>query len=146
MIKIQYGLTGNFYITVDTQSELYSILDYIGKSRRSIYFNNKYNKYCVRIKAKHHKQKIKTVKEMSLNIYNKQDLIEKLLEEHEKGYSNFYSLVEISKALYGKEFTDAIWKHLNTNIEYTETSESVTMIESAIHPYIVKRLDEKRNK
>lgn len=78
-----------------------------------------------------------------INLYNKEEFINKLLEEHEKGYSNFYSVIEIGKATHGKEFNNAIWKYLNTNIEFSESTESISMIESALHPYIVKKLNEK---
>jgi len=80
---------------------------------------------------------------MTLNLYNKQEFIQALLEQHEKGYSNFFSIIEIGKATYGKEFADAVWKHLNTNIEYTDATEMVSMIESAMHPYILNNINEK---
>ncbi|MCK9574649.1 MAG: hypothetical protein WC979_00315 [Candidatus Pacearchaeota archaeon] len=81
---------------------------------------------------------------MALNLYNKAEFIASLLNEHEKGYSNFYSIVEIGKSMYGREFADAVWKHLNTNIEFTNTSETVTMIEAAMHPHILVKLNEKQ--
>lgn len=81
---------------------------------------------------------------MALNLYNKKEFIEALLVEHEKGFSNFYSIIEIGKASYGKEFSDAVWKHLSTNIEFTGASDTVSMIESALHPHIVIKLNEKR--
>lgn len=80
---------------------------------------------------------------MALNLYNKKEFLEALLLEHEKGYSNFYSIIEIGKATYGREFADAVWKHLNTNIEYANATEMVSMIESAMHPHIIQRLNEK---
>jgi hypothetical protein len=80
---------------------------------------------------------------MALNLYDKEQFIDALLNEHSKGYSNFYSIVEIGKAMYGKEFTDAVWKYLNTNVEFTNTSEAVSMIESAMHPHITQKLNEK---
>lgn len=80
---------------------------------------------------------------MTLNLYNKEEFINTLLTEHEKGYSNFYSLIEIGKSMYGREFTDAVWKHLNTNVEFMNASEMVSMIESAMNPQIVQKLNEK---
>ena len=80
---------------------------------------------------------------MALNLYDKEQFIEVLLNEHDKGYSNFYSIVEIGKATYGREFADAVWKHLSTNIEFTNTSETVTMIEAALHPHIIEKINEK---
>jgi hypothetical protein len=79
---------------------------------------------------------------MKLNFYNKAEFIHELLIEHEKGYSDFFSMIEIEKSTHGKEFLDAVWKHLNTNIEYTDASEMVSMIESAMQPYIIHRLNE----
>lgn len=82
---------------------------------------------------------------MALSLYNKNDFINSLINEHEKGFSSFYELIEISKSKYGKEFSDAVWKHLSTNIEYTQTTEMVTLIESALQPYVLEKLNEKNN-
>jgi hypothetical protein len=81
-----------------------------------------------------------------MNLYNKESLVEALLNEHEKGFSEFFSLIEISKAKYGREFTDAVWKHLNTNVEFMTISETVSAIESAMNPLITQKLNEKNGK
>lgn len=82
---------------------------------------------------------------MALNFYNKHEFVKALLNEREKGQSNFYSMLEIHKASYGKEFVEAIWKHFSVNIEYVSTNEMNSLIETALHPYVMERLNE-RNK
>jgi len=58
-LSIKHGLTGNVYCTSKSKKILERVCDKIGKSKNSIYFNEKYKVFAIRVKAKHHKKKIK---------------------------------------------------------------------------------------
>lgn len=58
-MKIQYGITGNWYITSIHKSQVISICQFIGKAKSSIYYSDKYNCWCARIKCKLHKENLK---------------------------------------------------------------------------------------
>jgi len=59
-MKIQYGITGNYYITSDKYGDVAEICKKIGKSVSSI--RKKEDIYVARVKAKHHKDKLKIIK------------------------------------------------------------------------------------
>ncbi len=64
------GITGNLYIWCKHKSILEALCKGIGKSPKSVYWNNKYATNVVRIKRKDHKQAAK----MILNRYNTKEV------------------------------------------------------------------------
>ena len=60
-MRIKFGITGNYYATSDNKAELQTLCSIIGKSIHSIYYNNKYNVFAIRIKLKKHKTLIKQI-------------------------------------------------------------------------------------
>lgn len=52
------GLGGNYYIVCNTKEKLVLICKKLDKSSNSIYYNNKYNCWTIRIKSKRTKEKL----------------------------------------------------------------------------------------
>jgi len=55
---LKIGLGGNYYVICDIKEELIPICESIDKSTNSIYFNNKYECWAIRIKSKTMKEKL----------------------------------------------------------------------------------------
>jgi len=55
---IQHGITGNKHV-LGTEEECIEACNYIGKAVSSIRFVKKYDAYCIRVKSKKHKSKLK---------------------------------------------------------------------------------------
>lgn len=62
MIKIKYGITGNYYAISDLRNELEELCVIINKSSNSIYYNSKYKVYCIRCKSKLHKNLLRNIR------------------------------------------------------------------------------------
>lgn len=58
-MEIKYGITGNYYIYSLNKEEVLKITIWLNRSVNSIYWNNKYQKWVLRIKRKSDKLKIK---------------------------------------------------------------------------------------
>lgn len=58
---VWYGLTGNIYITCTHREWLVPVCKHIRKSPSSIYYNDKWECYTIRVKSKFHKKKVKGV-------------------------------------------------------------------------------------
>ncbi len=58
-MKYKVGLGGNYYYTSLNKNELVNICNIIGKAPSSIYWNDKYKTYVIRIKSAFHKEKAK---------------------------------------------------------------------------------------
>lgn len=54
--QFRKGLNGNYYIYCKIKEPLIHISNQINKSPNSIYYNEKYKVYAIRIKSKKHKQ------------------------------------------------------------------------------------------
>jgi hypothetical protein len=59
-MKINYGITGNYYITSDSKEELIGICQLIQRAVSSIYYNKKYKIWAIRIKDKSTKNLIRS--------------------------------------------------------------------------------------
>lgn len=53
------GLNGNLYAFCNTKAPLVPICKYIGKSIDSIFYNPKYEVWEIRVRAEHHKKKLR---------------------------------------------------------------------------------------
>ena len=62
-MKYRVGLGGNYYYTSLNREELIDICLQINKSPNSIYWNNKYSTYVIRIKSTFHKEKAKSFRD-----------------------------------------------------------------------------------
>ncbi len=60
-MRYRIGLGGNHYFTSRNRDELIDICTLISKSPNSIYWNDKYETYVIRIKSDFHKKKIKSL-------------------------------------------------------------------------------------
>lgn len=61
MIKIKYGITGNYYAFSDDLKDVEDICLKINKSKSSIYYNIKYKKWVIKIKNKKQKKLLKII-------------------------------------------------------------------------------------
>ena len=59
MIEINYGITGNYYVTSDSKDELIEVCNKIDKSINSTKWHTKHKKFVIRIKDKKTKAKLK---------------------------------------------------------------------------------------
>ena len=59
MIWIKYGITGNYYVTAETEAELKEVCEKLGKAPSSIRWHKKYNTWVFRIKSKKTKALLK---------------------------------------------------------------------------------------
>lgn len=60
-MKIQYGITGNYYVTSIIKEDIIKICKLIFKAESSIYFNKKYKVWTIRIKDQHQKNLLKAI-------------------------------------------------------------------------------------
>lgn len=58
-MEIKHGITGNYYITSPHKSQVVSICQYIDKAPSSIYWSDKYQCWCARVKCKKHKDNLR---------------------------------------------------------------------------------------
>jgi hypothetical protein len=61
-MNYRVGLGGNYYYTSLNKEELVGICNQIDKSPNSIYWNNKYKTYVIRIKSAFHKTKASEIR------------------------------------------------------------------------------------
>lgn len=54
-----HGLTGNYYVVCEDKDKLEQVCKNINKSISAIYYSIQYECWAIRIKARHHKIKIK---------------------------------------------------------------------------------------
>lgn len=69
-MKIKHGITGNLYAFSPNKKEIIWACKIIGKSRKSIYYSEKYRTWAIRVKSGFHKRALKQIAENDL--YNKQ--------------------------------------------------------------------------
>ncbi|AEO93528.1 gp269 [Bacillus phage G] len=56
--QFRIGLNGNYYVFCKIKKPLEDLSSKIGKSSSSIYFNEKYRVFAIRVKLKKHKQEL----------------------------------------------------------------------------------------
>lgn len=59
--QFKIGLNGNYYVFCKIKEPLMEIVEQIGKSVISIYFNEKYNVWAIRVKSKKHKEGLNNI-------------------------------------------------------------------------------------
>ena len=60
-MMVTHGITGNLYAFSSSLSEIRLVCDKIGKSKNSIYWNERYKFWVIRMKSKKHKKKIQLI-------------------------------------------------------------------------------------
>lgn len=79
-----------------------------------------------------------------VNLDNKEEFEEFLIEARKESYDNLYDKIELLKSVYGKKFSTKMWEYYKVNIDYSDTEYSVNVLDSKIHEKLSNSLNEKK--